>query len=336
MAVTEIKEFKKEELEELSRFLYDNSPDHPELGSKELLQWTRSFRFVSRSRGEIVGYIAQIPQTFKYGRNIGKMDPEYIGWSVTLVLKNFGDTPDAARRRTAYTHELLSKVENNPPWQFAAVGVVSEIEEFYRIRGHNVRRDCVKMYSRFNKPSKMLLYVGKPHWYSIPIKMLNGVFKYRRKSNMNKMKKITEFDTDWDQMWDSSLSAGYELYGERKAEYLNYKLSQPNKNYIVYLHPDEGYIIFREAKHLVRDLHIVKICDLVGSDSAKFELIGLALEYADRIDAYGVVALGSDTDESFFRKCGLFISKPYVVTHNPRITAKMHVTFFDADLDNLW
>lgn len=336
MAVTEIKEFDKKDLDDLSKFLYDNSPDHPELGNQDLLLWTRSFRFISRSKGEIVGYIAQIPQIYRYGKGIEKRESERIGWSVTLVLKDFGDSPDAARRRTAYTHELLLKVENNPPWQFGAVGVVPEIEEFYRIRGHNVRRDCVKMYSRFNVPSKMLHYVKKSNIYSFPIKILNNVFMHRRKTSPDKMERITQFNPDWDDNWDSILSSNYELYGERTAEYVNYKLKQPNKNYIAYIHKDGGYIIFREAAHNVKDLKIVKICDLVGTETTRFDLIRPALDYAKKINAYGIVALGSAADESFYRKCGMYISRPYVVTLNPRITAKIHVTFFDADLDNLW
>ena len=118
----------KEELDELSKFLYDNSPDHPEIANKDLLLWTKSYRFISRSKIDIVGYIAQIPQIFRYRDKNKQKGIERIGWSTTLVLKDFGDLPDAARRRTAYTHELLSKVENNPPWQFAAVGVVPDFE----------------------------------------------------------------------------------------------------------------------------------------------------------------------------------------------------------------
>ncbi|UCE64939.1 MAG: hypothetical protein JSU85_08615 [Candidatus Zixiibacteriota bacterium] len=336
MAVTEIHEFKDKELEELSKFFYDNNPDHPELGNKELLLWSRGYRFVSRSRGAITGYIAQIPHIFRYGDKSEKTGIEHIGWSVALILKDFGDSPDAARRRTAYTHELLSKVENNPPWQFAAVGVVPEIEEFYRIRGHNVRRDCAKMYSRFTSPAKMLGYVKKSAVYSFPVKMLNCAFKYRRKYTSNKIKKITVFNPDWDNDWNSLLSSDYELYGERTAAYLNYKLTQPAKNYYAYIHSNRGYIIFREARHFIRDLHIVKICDLVGTENARFDLIGLALDFAGSVNAYGVVALGSVADEPFYRRSGLFISKPYVVTLNPKITSRMHVTFFDADLDNLW
>ncbi len=336
MTVTEIIEFKEEELDELSKFLYDNSPDHPEIANKDLLLWTKSYRFISRSKIDIVGYIAQIPQIFRYRDKNKQKGIERIGWSTTLVLKDFGDLPDAARRRTAYTHELLSKVENNPPWQFAAVGVVPEIEEFYRIRNHIVRHDCVKMYSRFADPLRMLRYVKKSTAYSFPIKMLNCLLGYSQIPASNKIEKITMFNPEWDNDWNLLLSSNYELYGERTAEFLNYKLSQPNKNYITYIHADRGYIIFREARHFVKDLHIVKICDLVGTENARFDLIGLALDYAKIINAYGIVALGSATDEPFYRRSGLFISKPYVVTLNPKITSTMHVTFFDADLDNLW
>jgi hypothetical protein len=296
MAVTEIKEFKQEELDELAKFLYENGFDHPELGNKDLLLWTKGYRFLSRSRGEIAGYIAQIPQIYNYGDKSDNTGFENIGWSVTLVLKYFGDSPDAARRRTAFTHELLLKVENNPPWQFAAVGVVPEIEEFYKIRGHNVRRDCLKMYARFLKPSKMLGYIGKTGFLSLPIYLGNMVLKPRRKIPSGKIEKISKFDPSWDSRWDSILRGQYELYGSRNAEFLNYKLSQPNKDYHVYLHPDDGYVIFRQAKHLTKDLHIVKICDLVGTEKARMDLIDIAVKYAREIDAYGVVALSSYVD----------------------------------------
>lgn len=336
MAVTEIKEFKEEELEELAKFLYENGFDHPELGSKDLLLWTKGYRFLSRSRGEIAGYIAQIPHIFKYGEKSPNTGIEKIGWSVTLVLKYFGDSPDAARRRTAFSHELLLKVENNPPWQFGAVGVVPEIEEFYKIRGHNVRRDCLKMYARFLKPSKMLGYIGRSGMLSIPVYLGNLAIRPRRRIADGNIKKISEFDSSNDNRWDSILSGQYELYGSRDAAFLNYKLSQPNKDYHVYLLPDDGYIIFRQAKHFTKDLHIVKICDLVGTDNARLKLINIAVEFARKVGAYGVVALSSYVDDPLYRKAGLYISRPYIVTLPPNITAKIHVTFFDADLDNLW
>jgi hypothetical protein len=334
MAVTEIKEFREEELDELAKFLYDNGFDHPELGNRDLLLWTEGYRFLSRSKGEIAGYLAQITQVFKYGDKSKQDGIE--NWSVTLVLKDFGDSPDAARKRTAFTHELLLKVENNPPWQFAAVGVVPEIEEFYKIRGHNVRRDCLKMYARFLKPLKMLGYIGKSGYLSLPIFIGNMALKPGRKISNGKIEKISKFDPSWDNRWDSILRGRYELYGSRNAEFLNYKLSQPNKKYHVYLRHNDGYIIFRQAKHFTKDLHIVKICDLVGTVEAKIDLINVAIKYARDIDAYGVVALSSYADESLFKKAGLYISNNYVVTLPPKITAKIHVTFFDADLDNLW
>lgn len=336
MAVTEIKEFRESELEELAKFLYDNAPDHPELGNKDLLLWTKSYRFISRSKGEIAGYIAQIPHLYNYGKKSGKTGTENIGWSVTLVLKDFGDTPDAARRRTAFTHELLLKTENNSPWKFGAVGVVPEIEEFYKIRGHNVRRDCLRMYARFLKPSRMIGYLNKSALFSFPISVANTVLRPPKKKQNPKIDQISEFDPAWDDEWDSILSKRYELYGARNAEFLNYKLSQPNKNYHVYRHSDSGYIVFREARHFTKDLYIIRICDLVGTDRARIELLSIAAAYARKVNAYGIVAVGSYVDEALYRKSGLYISRPYVVTLPPSITAKIHVTFFDADLDNLW
>src|SRR5207245_11334547 len=81
---------------------------------------------------------------------------------------------------------------------------------------------------------------------------------------------ITRFRPEWDAIWDNLLKQQYELYGTRDAAFLNYKLAQPNRQYFTLLHRDlagaiDGYVVFRRAKHLVRDMDLVKICDFVGS-----------------------------------------------------------------------
>jgi len=126
------------------------------------------------------------------------------------------------------------------------------------------------------------------------------------------------------------------LYGVRDAAFLDYKLEQPEKEYQVFIHQDDGYIIFRYARHRTRDMKLVKICDLVASDKARPDLLAAAMNYALTTDAYGISALGAVSDKADFRRAGLFIARPYVVTVPPSITAKMHISFFDSDLDNLW
>jgi len=41
-------------------------------------------------------------------------------------------------------------------------------------------------------------------------------------------------------------------------------------------------------------------------------------------------------DKKTYKKAGMCISKPYPITMRPHITAKMHISFFDSDLENLW
>ena len=340
-----VEELQESQMDELLAFLARWSPDHPELGEGDIVRWQKCFRFVSKSRGKIVGYIAQIPHEFRYGRKSAREGVEHIGWGVTLVVDGFESSPHASRLRTAYVHELLSRIENNLPWQFAAVGVVPGIEEPYRRRGHLVRRDCSKMYARFLRPAKALKYVGKSSLYAPAISLGNAFLRVPKRVKHGKVQKINEFKPQWDEKWDRLMSEQYELYGVRDAQYLNYKLTQPNRDYHVYIHFDEadlarrtvdGYIIFRHAAHRTKDLNLVKVCDLVATETAKPDLVSLAVKFAYDIQAHGVVALGSSGDEKMYRKAGLYIARPYPVTASSQITAKMHVSFFDSDLDNLW
>jgi hypothetical protein len=331
MSQVEIKDFEENQMDELLALLTKWSPDHPELGEGDIVKWQKCHRFVAMHEGKIVGYIGQIAHDFKYGKKSGRPGVEHIGWGVTLVL-NMSDNEirkEAGRR-------LLGRCENNPPLQYAGVGVVPAIEEPYKRRGHVVRRDCSKMYARFSRPAKALKYLGKSSIYAPVIKVADIFCPKRKRVRREKIKKIGEFKPEWDEKWDKLMFEQYELYGIRNAEFLNYKLTQPNRDYHVYIHSDDGYIIFRHAIRRTRDLNLVKVCDLVGTEEAKVNLVSLAVDFSDEVKAYGVVALGSFEEEKTYKKAGICISRPYPVTMRPHITAKMHVSFFDSDLDNLW
>jgi uncharacterized protein (UPF0264 family) len=83
-------------------------------------------------------------------------------------------------------------------------------------------------------------------------------------------------------------------------------------------------------------MKLVKICDLVATDRARQDLIALAMNYAYETDAYGITAVGAAVDERDYKKAGMYVARPYIVTVPPHITAQIHVSFFDSDLDNLW
>jgi hypothetical protein len=330
MAVEELKE---SDIGELLTFLARWSPDHPELGQGEIVRWQKCRRWIFRYHGEIIGYIAQIPQLYRYGKPSGQHGTEAIGWGVTLVLDQ---SPDSERRRSASVHELLSKVEQNPPWQFGAVGVVPEIEEPYRRRGHVVRRDCSMMFARPMKAAPLLRYFGKSTLLAPAVSVAGALIPATRRVSSEKLERIFAFDPVWDDLWDRTMSDQFELYGTRTAEYLNYKLSQPEREYEAWRHVDGGYIIFREARHRVKDLCLLKICDLVASDAAARDLLALAVARAYERRVYGIVALGAQSEKSRYRQVGLYIARPYPVTLPPTISARIRITFFDSDLDNLW
>jgi hypothetical protein len=331
MGDVEIRQLEHGQLGDLLNFLTKWAPDHPELGEGEIIRWQRCHKFVAFHDGRIVGYVGQIPHEFRFGRGKRKSESIMVGWGVTLVL----DTSDDQIRKKA-GRMLLARCENNPPLVFAGVGVVPAIEGPYRRRGHAVRRDCCNMYSRFIKPSRPLQYLRKSPIYVPPIRVANLFLKAKRASRIGSAEKIERFKDEWDAIWDRHLSEQYELYGVRNAAYLNYKLSQPNRDYRVYVYGSSGYIVFRIARHRIRDLKLTKICDLVGSYKEKLDLLSLAVDFAYRSDSHGIVAISSVDDESMFRKAGLYISRSYPVMMPRDMTAKMHVTFFDSDLDNLW
>jgi hypothetical protein len=326
-----IEDFKVSQLEELLLFFKKWGSAHPELGEPELLRWQRCQRFVATSEGKIVGHIGQIPHLFSYGKPSGQIGIEHIGWGITLVL----DMSDNDIRKQA-GRGLLSRCENNPPLLFSGVGIVPEIEEPYRRRGYIVRRDCCRMYARFIKPEGALRYLNKSSLYGPVIKLANLFFRPMGRKDCNKAEKIYEFDKMWNSKWETVLDEQYELYGERNAGFLNYKLSQPNREYHSFIHLDEGYIVFRLAKHRVKNLSLVKVCDLVGSPEVKTDLLRIALDYLYETKALGIVALAAASDEAIYRKAGLYISKPYPMALQKHIKAKMHVSFFDSDLDDLW
>ncbi len=330
-----IREFQDSDLPELLAFLNRWNPDHPELGEGEIVKWQRCFKWISRSRDGIIGYIAQIPHEFRYGLPSCRVGVERLGWGVTLVL-DMSDDERAQRRRSAAVHELLTAAEKNQPWQFAAVGVVPIIEEAYIRRGHNIRRDCAGMFARFLKPAKALAYLGKSSLWAPALLAANAIIRPSRTLRHGTVTRIESFDPAWDNLWDSLLSEQKQLYGTRTAEYLNYKLTQPNREYHSYTHSDNGYVIFRLATHRTKDLKLVKICDLVGTPHAKTDLASLAVDFAYKHNAHGIVALGSNDERSIYKGVGLYIARPYPIAMPAHITADMHVTFFDSDLDNLW
>jgi len=324
-------------LEETLALFKRFSPDHPELGQGDILKWQKCYRFVAMHHGKIVGYIAQIPHEFKYGKKSGRDGMEHIGWAVTLVL----DMSDVQIRKLA-GRGLLAKCENNSPWQYSGVGMVPAVEGPYIRRGHAIRRDCSKMYARFMRPATTLKYIGKSSIYAPAISLVNTFLVAPRDVRHGRVEKIKEFKPEWDEIWSKLMTEQYELYGVRDAEYLNYKLTQPNRDYNIYVHVDEtddaldGYIVFRHATHRTKDLNLVKVCDLVGTNKAKAELLTLAVKLAYEVRAYGIVAMGSYSEEKMYRRGGLYISKPYAIAMPPHIKAKMHISFFDSDLDNLW
>ncbi len=139
------------------------------------------------------------------------------------------------------------------------------------------------------------------------------------------------------------LKQQYESYGTRDAAFLNYKIAQPNRQYFTLLHRDlagaiDGYVVYRRAKHLVRDMDLVKICDFVGSRTAKRDMFAAAMRYAvqEAAGTYGIVGLSSTRDAPDFRATGMYVARPYPVVLSAGVEGAVRVDFFDSDLDNLW
>src|SRR5690606_22365564 len=138
-------------------------------------------------------------------------------------------------------------------------------------------------FARFFKPAKALAYWKKPTWLAPGLHAVNLLQPARTGSGAH-LERITRFDPAWDATWDRLLRARYEFAGTRTADYLNYKLAQPRREYHAYVHraadgsPD-GYVVFRRARHLTRDLDVVKVCDFVAHDGNIDALLGAAMRF---------------------------------------------------------
>jgi hypothetical protein len=318
-------------LEETLTLFKRFSPDHPELVDREIFEWQKCQRFLALFKGEVVGHMARIPQTLK-----SRGTPIQIGWGATLVL----DTSNLLVQTFVGT-SLLDKLTNHPSLKFAAVGIVPEIEQTHRRRGYNIRRDSVRMYARFINIAKALEYLNKPSIWSLPLNIVNLCRRPKVPPDAGEIKSIERFEPQWDEIWDGILSEQYEVYPERSADFLNYKISQPHKSYITYIHVNDkgaidGYIVYRRAIHKTKELSLIKICDLVGTKAAQIALLSRAMDYTFENLADGIVGLSSFRDKDTFRKCGLWISRIYPVVLPPEIEGKIHITFFESDLDDLW
>ena len=311
------------------------SPDHPELGEKGLYDWQRCSRYLALADGKVAGHIGQIAHEFRYadGRPSVK-----LGWGITLVL----DMSDDSTRKTA-GRQLLKACEDAPVLKYAAVGVVPAIEPAYRRRGHQIRRDANSYYARFFKPEKALAYWNKRTALGPLMKMANTVLRPRTRIRFGTLERIKRFLPEWDPIWDELMKQQYEVYGKRDAEFLNYKLAQPHRQYFAFLHRDssgtmDGYIVYRRAKHRVKDMDLVKICSFVGSAPAKQDMFAEAMRFAinDAAGTYGIVGLSSTADAPVFRSAGMYVVRPYPVVLAAGVEGRVRVDFFDSDLDNLW
>ncbi|MGH7676419.1 MAG: hypothetical protein ACREMV_14205 [Gemmatimonadales bacterium] len=327
--------FHEKHLPETLALLRRWSPDHPELGEKSLYDWQRCRRYLALAGNRVVGHIAQIAHEFRYA---GGRPPVTLGWGVTLVL----DMSDDAVRKVA-GRGLLKACEDSAGLKYAAVGVVPTIEPAYLRRGHQIKRDGSRYYARFFRPGKALAYWNKSTALGPLVKLANAVVRPETRVRFGTLEPITHFGREWDAIWDDLLKRQYELYGKRDAEYLNYKLAQPNRTYFTFLHRDragaiDGYIVYRRARHLVKDMDLVKVCSLVGSADAKRDLLAEAMRFAlaDGRGTYGIVGLSSSVDAPAFRSVGMYISRPYPVVLAAGIAGRIRVDFFDSDLDNLW
>jgi hypothetical protein len=331
----EIVPFHEKYLAETLTLLRKWSPEHPELGERSLYDWQRCSRYLAWADGRVVGHIAQIAHEFRYANGRPSVK---LGWGITLVL----DMSDDATRKAA-GRGLLKACEDAPGVKYAAVGVVPAIEPAYVRRGHQIRRDASNYYARFFQPSKALAYWNKRAALGPLVKLANIIVRPRTRVRFGTLERITRFLPEWDPIWDNLLKQQYELYGTRNAKFLNYKLAQPNRTYFTFLHRDasgviDGYVVYRRAKHLVRDMDLVKICDFVGTRTAKRDMFAEAMRFAltDAASTYGIVGLSSVVDASAFRSAGMYVVRPYPVVLAAGIEGRIRVDFFDSDLDNLW
>lgn len=311
------------------------SPDHPELGEQTLYDWQHCTRYLALAGGKVVGHIGQIAHEFRYAN--GRV-PVKLGWGITLVL----DMSDDGIRKAA-GRGLLKACEEAPGLKYAAVGVVPAIEPAYLRRGHQIKRDGSRYYARFFRPGRALAYWKKPGALAPAMKLANVIWRPTTRVRFGTIEPITHFSPAWDAGWDELAGQQYEAYGARDAEFLNYKLSQPNRSYRALLHRDasgavDGYLVYRRARHRVRDLDLVKICDFIASPGAKLDLLADAMRFAltEARGTYGIVGLSAEEDAAAFRSTGMYVARPYPVVLAAGVEGRFRVTFFDSDLDNLW
>ncbi|HXF95061.1 MAG TPA: hypothetical protein VNI61_03045 [Gemmatimonadales bacterium] len=322
-------------LDETLAFLRRWSPEHPELGERSLYDWQRCRRYLALLDGKVVGHIGQIEHEFRYADG---RPPVRLGWGITLVL----DMSDDAVRKSA-GRGLLKACEDAPGLKYAAVGVVPAIEPAYRRRGHQIQRDGSSYFARFFRPEKALAYWSKPPALAPLVKLANVLIRPATRIRFGTLERVARFRPEWDPVWDTLLKQRYELYGVRTADYLNYKLAQPNRQYASFLHRDpsgavDGYIVYRRARHRTRDLDLVKICSFVGSPGAQRDLLAEAMRFAleEAPGTYGIVGLSATVDAPAFRSVGMYVTRPYPVVLAAGIAGRARVDFFDSDLDDLW
>ncbi len=311
------------------------SPDHPELGERSLYDWQRCRRYVALADGQVVGQIGQVTHEFRYADG---RPPVQVGWGITLVL----DMSDDATRKAA-GRQLLKACEDAPGLKYGAVGVVPAIEPAYLRRGHQIIRHANNYYARFFAPGKALAYWHKPVALGPLLTAANAVLRPQTRIRYGTLERITRFLPEWDAIWDRLLKEQYELYGVRDAAFLNYKLAQPNRTYSTFLHRDradaiDGFVVYRRAKHNVKDMDLVKVCAMVGSRTARQDLLAEAMRFAleDARGTYGIVGLSATTDAPEFRRAGMYVTRPYPVVLAAGVGGDVRVDFFDSDLDNLW
>jgi len=321
-------------LDETLAMMRQWSPDHPELGERSLVDWQRCTRYLALAGGKVVGHIAQMAHEFRYADG---RPPVTLGWGITLVL----DMSDDAVRKAA-GRGLLKACEDAPGLYYAAVGVVPTIEPAYLRRGHQIQRDGSCYFARFFRPGKALAYWNRSRALAPLVSAANAALRPRTRARFGAVETIDRFQPEWDGVWDGLLKQQYELYGARTAEFLNHKLVQPNRAYTAHVHRDsggaiDGYVVYRRARHRARDMDLVKICDFVGTRTARLDLFAAAMRFAlGERGTYGIVGLSAAAERADFRAAGMWVARPYPVVLAAGVTGRARVSFFDSDLDNLW
>ncbi len=314
----EIEKYHISKTKELSDFLTEHAPRHPEIWDCTMINWQKGNKYLALMNGKIVGFIMQINQQFSKGYE--------IGWTTTIILNRKNKIIQALTGDA-----LLKKVESLTSYP-CSVGVVDNMIEPYKKRGYNVRYDCSRLYSRFLKPSKGVKFLGYSKVLTIILSFLNMIFRIKSLRQNQFIEQISKFDKTYDS-WESKLNI-YSVHGIRNKEYLNWKLQQPHKKYIaIKNNRNNEYMICRVAQHPVKDFVALKICDIVATDKTDF--ITYAIHIAEELGVDAIISLDSQLDSNAYRKCGMYMEKKYPIAVRG-IDKKVHVTFFDSDLDNLW